>query len=157
MGAGLLALPSIVTRLVAPGPLLHILRRSAVRQFKAPLDLLPLLRWFGRGVCVCAALLHLALRSEHTTLDEAGVRWRTWPWQSDTRKTWPDVTDIRIVASFEATTGAIRHREHLSLGFRDGERFRFGKQNDPKPGMVEQAAAIAAARTGLEVQRIERE
>lgn len=157
LGAGGLALPWIVMRLVAPGPLLHILTRSAMRQVQAPLDLLPLLRWLSGGVVAAAVLLHLAVRSEHTTFDENGVRWRTWPWQSDTVRTWSDVREVRIVASFEAMTGAIRQRPHLSLVFHDGECLRFGKQNDPKPGMVERAAAIAAERTGLDVQRIERE
>lgn len=85
------------------------------------------------------------------------MRWRTWPWQSETQRTWTDVREVRVVASFEAMTGAIRKKQHLSLVFRDGERFRFGKQNDAPPGMVERAAAIAAERTGLDVQRIERE
>lgn len=157
LGAGGLVLPPITMRLVAPGPLLHILTRSAMRQVKAPLDLLPALRWLSSGILVVALLVHLAVRSEHLTFDEVGVRWHTWPWQGERAQRWQDVTDVRLVSTFTAPTGNVVERKHLSVGFQDGSRVHFGRQDDAKSADIERAAKIAAERSGHELQRVERE
>jgi hypothetical protein len=157
LSVGGLAVPKLADRLVAPGPLLHILARSAARQHAAGIDLRKALRWLSLVIGSLALLLHFGLRNEHATFDGNGLRWRSWPWQQEAERTWNEVADIRLVASLEAMTGRIVQRPHLSIEFADGEVLRLGKFNDRHERIWAEAAAIASARSGVAVRRVERE
>lgn len=157
LAVGGLAVVPLAERLVAPGPLLHILTRSSARQFAAGIDLRPALRWVSVVIGSLAILLHLGMRNEHTTFVVEGVQWRDWPWQADTTQPWADVADIRLVATFTAMTGKVVERPHLSLVFRDGSGLRLGKSATRSEPFWAEVAALASVRSGVAVRRLEHE
>jgi hypothetical protein len=157
LAVGGLTVVPLVERLVAPGPLLHILTRSSARQFAAGIDLRPALRWLSVFIGSLAILLHLGMRNEHTTFVAEGVQWRDWPWQGDSTQPWADVADIRLVATFTAMTGRIVERPHLCLEFRDGSVLRLGKSATRSEPFWAEVAALASVRSGVAVRRLEHE
>lgn len=157
LAVGGLTVVPLAERLVAPGPLLHILTRSSARQFAAGIDLRPALRWLSVFVGSLAILLHLGMRNEHTTFVAEGVQWRDWPWQGDSTQPWADVADIRLVATFTAMTGKIVERPHLCLEFRYGSVLRLGKSATHSEPFWAEVAALASVRSGVAVRRLEHE
>lgn len=154
LGMGAYVAMMLIDRMVAPGPLLHILWHSG-RRFGAGLDFRPGTRRLGLLVAVAALALHFGIRRSHTTLDEVGVQWRDYPWQQDLSAPWSDLRDVRIVQTFTAMTGRVRQRPHLGLEFQDGTVLHLGR-GDTRPIEVwERAAAFAAQRSGLTVRRVE--
>lgn len=157
LAVGGLAVVPLAERLVAPGPLLHIMVRSSRRQFAAGVDLRPALRWLSLVLGTLAILVHAGLRNEHTTFTADGVRWRDWPWQADVAFPWREVADIKIVRTFEALTGKVIERPHLSIDFHNAENLRLGTGDDRPRRAWDEVAAIASARSGVAVRHVERE
>jgi hypothetical protein len=157
LAVGGLTVVPLAERLVAPGPLLHIMARSSQRQFAAGVDLRPALRWLSLVLGTLAVAVHAGVRNEHATFTADGVRWRNWPWQADVAFAWQDVSDIKLVRTFEAMTGKIVVRPHLSIDFRNGENLRLGTGDERPQRGWDGVAAIASACSGVVVRTVERE
>lgn len=153
---GLVIVP-LAERLVAPGPLLHIMHRAASQAFMDGLDLRPLVRRLGQVAGALAIAAHAGMREAHVTLTAEEVRSRIWPWESETIHAWQDVADIRVVRTFTALSGDVVERPHLVLAFRDGETLRLGRQDDVPRRLWREAAEVAESHTGLKARYLERE
>lgn len=140
-------------RLVRPGPLLHLLRRSMGAYGNA--DLRRPALWLG-GITAGAALaLHFAVWLEHTTFTTTDVRWRDWPWQSEQVRAWSTVTDVRVVRTWIAPNGKRKERPHLGLQFADGAVLHVGRRVDLRAEALQQAIAAASERSGRAVREVE--
>lgn len=154
LGGGGMVLPMLARKMVRPGPLLHILHRANRRYGGA--DMTRALLVVSSLVLAAAILLHVGLRSMHTTIDEQGVRWRDWPWQSEQVREWSEVTDVRIVRTFEAMTGKVVERPHLVLTFEPGVEVVTGKRNTRPPEFWEAPANFASKHAGVAVRHVEK-
>lgn len=157
IAAGGLLAPWLADRWVDARALVHVLRRSSQRHGMSDLDPRPAVRWVMGPMLVLAILLHLALRLEHTTMDEAGIRWRDWPWQSERARPWSEVADVRLVRTFVAPTGNVVERTHLGIEFADGEVLYVGPRDDSSDAEWTVPAEIAASRAGVSVREVERD
>jgi len=154
LGGGGMVLPMLARKMVRPGPLLHILHRSNQRFGGA--DMTRALLVVSSIVVPVAILLHFSLRAMHTTLDEQGVRWCNWPWQSEQEREWSELQDVRIVRTFEAMTGNVVERPHLVLTFEPGVEVVTGKRNSRPPGFWEAPADYAGKQAGIPVRHVDK-
>ncbi|MEQ1634016.1 MAG: hypothetical protein ABL997_16680, partial [Planctomycetota bacterium] len=157
LSAGGLLAPWLAGRWVDARALVHVLRRSSQRHGMGDLDPRPALRWIAGPMLVLALMLHFALRLEHATMDEAGIRWRDWPWQSECVRPWSEVEDVRIVRTFVAPNGDVVERPHLAIEFADGEVLYLGQRDDSSDAEWNVTAEIAASRAGVAVRRVDRD
>ncbi|MBL8722997.1 MAG: hypothetical protein JNK49_03080 [Planctomycetes bacterium] len=157
LSAGGLLAPWLADRWVDPKALVHILRRSSRFHWMGDLDPRPALRWIAGPLLLLALVLHFGLRMEHTTMDQNGIRWRDWPWQSERARPWTEVVDVRIVRTFVATSGDVVERPHLGIEFADGEVLYVGQRDDSGRVDWSRPAELAAARAGRSVRRVDRD
>ncbi len=140
-------------RLVRPGPLLHLLRRSMGAYGGA--DMRRPAVWVG-GIAAGAALaLHFAIWLEHTTFTTTEVRWRDWPWQAEQVRAWSAVTDVRMVHTWIAPNGSRKQRPHIGLQFADGTVLHIGRRDEIRSEVLQQAIAAASERSGRAVRKVE--
>jgi hypothetical protein len=151
--AAWLAYP-LAARWVAPGPLQHILWRSAAQWRR--LDPRPITRSLARIFVVVALVVQFAIRDQHTTFGVDGVRWCDYPWQAETLVAWDDVTAVELVATFPAMTGKVIRRLHLRLQVRDGEPLVVGRFVQRSPAFWEAMARLASEQAGVVVARVEK-
>ncbi len=141
----------IAAGLIAPGPLLHLLRNGARRMGLA--DPRPATTWLARFVLAAALMLHFG--DSHTTFEAGGVRWQTWPWQAEQFRPWSEVAEVRVVRISRAPNGRAIDRPHLSIAFSDGEVIRIGTTSDRPADFWERPATIAAEHGGVEVRHVD--
>lgn len=139
---------------VPASALLHILHQTA-RRFGGA-DPIWLTRWLGLALCSAALFLHFGFAAEHTTFREHGVYWRDMPWHEEQHRPWSDVVEVRLVQQAQALVGTWRDRPHLMLVFADGTKLRIGSRSGIRADAFEAPAALASARSGATVVRMER-
>jgi hypothetical protein len=154
LGVAALVQPTLLRRLVRPGPLVHLLHKANRR--RSGIDTRPAYVWIGLIIGSLAVLFHAGMRELHTTFDSNGVRWRDWPWQQDEVRPWSELCDLVIVHTFKKKSGKVRKRSHLDLTFRDGTQVLTGRDHSRRADLWEAPAAFASQRSGVAVHRVER-
>jgi len=146
--------PLLLRLMVRAEPLaVLVYRKSAKAGHK---DFRPLSILTGVVVGCLALALHASLGGFFLRLDEDGVRWGEHPFAAEQRREWSEVTDIRIVRTFEAMTGSVVVRPHLAIAFADGAEAVYGRQDTYPPEAWEEAAAYASERAGVPVRRVDK-
>lgn len=146
--------PTLLRLMVAPGPLsVLVYQRSAKAGHK---DFRRLSVLMGVVVGCLALALHVSLGSFFLRLEDDGVRWQNHPFAAEQFRTWEQVSEVRIVRTFEAMTGKVVDRPHLAILFDDGELAVHGRQDTHPPEQWEEAAAFAAEKAGVPVRRVDK-
>lgn len=146
----------LAQRMVAPGPLLHLMHGASKRYSKSDADIRPLVRLTGLVIISAALVLHLGFRADHLTLDAAGVGWRSFPWMSDQHRDWAELRAVEVVRTSEALSGRVVDRPHLRLRFADGEVVTSGTHETRPIELWHEAADYAAGRSGVSKQVLDK-
>ena len=154
LSIGAATAPWLTDRFVSPRPLAKLVFRASARGGYKDFRSLQIL--LGVVVGCLALALHFSMGSFFLRLDDDGVRWCNHPFASEQQRPWSQVSEVKIVRTFEAMTGKVVERPHLAIVFDDGVEAVHGRQDTHPPEVWAEAAAFAAAKAGVPVRRVDK-
>lgn len=107
--------------------------------------------WFGIEAVAGGLFVQISLFLEHTTFDEQGVHWQTWPWQDESSEPWSAVTGVRTDHHAVGEGSTKPPERYLVLTFADGTHVNIGRLASMPPSFWQRPAELASERSGVAV------